>query len=115
VRKGPQGETVGFPETGLPTTFEIVDVDISAAQLTPAAAMQIVSDYEWVRNLSSYALAQTRSNLVRMAAEMVVTDHTIRSTGREMVSKYAGKDALTGERFPAGTPIIYSRTGCLVA
>ncbi len=106
----------GMPETGLPTTFQFVEIDTSAAKLTPEAALDIVKGDPLVTRLPAIVQEARKFDYLRDAARMVITDHQIRSTGREMTSRYPGTDAITGDEFSAGTVIIYSRKhGAMVA
>jgi len=50
------------------------------------------------------------------AAGLMVLDHNIRTEGQAITSQYDGTDAITGEKFQAGTEIIWSRQhGTIIA
>jgi hypothetical protein len=110
-------EIPGMPEVGLPETFHFTGIDTSAAKITPQVAIGMIETMiPEIKRVPASVVAARRLDYLKSAARWVIKDHLIRSTGREMISRYSGKDAITGDGFDAGATIIYSRKhGTLIA
>jgi hypothetical protein len=98
----------------VPTVLSQIDgldfgtIDISSAKLTDTEAIQIETAYSGHRS--------NARNIIVAAAERIVTDHNIRSTGKQMASRYDGRDVVTGKGFKAGEMIVWSsKFGCVKA
>lgn len=89
-----------YEEVFAPTTFDIVGVEVSNAKITPEKALEIALS-------TTAAQYLTMKQKVKEAASNVVYDHIIRTSGKEMESKFDGSDAITGQTFAAGTKIIF--------
>jgi len=110
-------EIPGMPEIGLPETFHFAGINTSAAKITPQAAIEMIETMiPEIGRVPASVVAARRFDYLKSAARWIIKDHEIRSTGREMVSRYPGTDAITGDDFDAGATIVYSRKhGTLVA
>lgn len=110
-------EVLGMPETGLPETFHFAGIDTSAAKITPQVAIGMMETMiPEINRVPASVVAARRFGYLKSAAQWIIKDHLIRSTGREMVSRYDGTDAITADTFSAGTEIIWSRKhGAVVA
>jgi len=83
-------------------------IDVSAAKLSDIEAIQIETAYSGKWN--------SAGAIIVAAANRMLLDHNIRSTGKQMASKFDGKDVVTGKKFQAGEMIVWSgKFGCTKA
>ena len=97
----PINGSIGEWDYSVITDIEL-DIDISHAKYTPA---------QWV-NLAKKQCEKLGKdfgpNEITNIVGKLKMDHAIRKNGKRMVSSYAGKDAVTGKEYQAGTEIIWN-------